>query len=252
MTATALNDQTIVVVGAASGIGRAAAGLLGARGARVACLDQDVPGVEATAAGIEGQGGSALAGRIDVTQPETIAPALRAVVDRWERIHGLVNCAGITGQTNILSHEVPFDDFDHVVRVNLYGSFLLSQSVLPLMLPHGYGRVLHIASIAGKEGNAGMVSYSASKAGIIGMVKAQGKEYATTGITVNALAPAVIQTPMVDQMPPEQVEYMTSRIPMRRTGTLDEVGELIAWIVSPAASYITGFTFDLSGGRAVY
>jgi 2-dehydro-3-deoxy-L-rhamnonate dehydrogenase (NAD+) len=249
---TGAAEQTFVVVGAASGIGRAAAELLGQRGARVACLDMDEAGVAETASSVAAAGGQALSGRIDVTQPDTIGPAFQAVTERWGQLHGLVNCAGITGMTNLRSHEVPLDDFDRVVRVNLYGSFLLSQAVLPLMLPYGYGRVLHVASIAGKEGNAGMVSYSASKAGIIGMVKSQGKEYATTGITVNALAPAVIQTPLVDRMPPEQVEYMTSRIPMQRCGTLTEVAELISWILSPAASYITGFTFDLSGGRATY
>jgi 3-oxoacyl-[acyl-carrier protein] reductase len=164
----------------------------------------------------------------------------------------LVNCAGITGETNRLSEDVDVEDFDLVYRVNLRGAFLLSRAVLPRMVAHGYGRVLHVASIAGKEGNAGMVAYSATKAGLIGMVKAQGKEYAETGVTVNALAPAVIRTAMVDAMPPAQVTYMTDRIPMKRTGTLAEAAELICWIVSPACSFTTGFTFDMSGGRAVY
>jgi NAD(P)-dependent dehydrogenase (short-subunit alcohol dehydrogenase family) len=120
------------------------------------------------------------------------------------------------------------------------------------MVQRGYGRVLHIASIAGEDGNAGMVAYSASKAELIGMVKVQGKEYAETGVTVNALAPAVVRTAMVDAMPDEQVRYMTDKIPMRRTGTLAEAAEMIAWIVSPACSFSTGAVFDLSGGRAVY
>ncbi len=120
------------------------------------------------------------------------------------------------------------------------------------MTASGYGRILHVASIAGKDGNAGMVSYSASKAGLVGMVKAMGKEYAQTGVTINAIAPAVIRTQMVDEMPESQVDYMLSRIPMNRCGTLDEVAEPISWTVSPAASYTTGFVFDLSGGRAVY
>jgi len=120
------------------------------------------------------------------------------------------------------------------------------------MLGRNYGRILHIASIAGKEGNAGMVAYSASKAAVIGMAKVQGKEYAETGITVNALAPAVIRTEMVEKMPPEQVDYMTQKIPAKRCGTLEEFAEMAAFIVSPENSFCTGFCFDLSGGRATY
>jgi 3-oxoacyl-[acyl-carrier protein] reductase len=120
------------------------------------------------------------------------------------------------------------------------------------MIKQEYGRILHIASIAGKEGNAGMLAYSASKAAVIGMTKVQGKEYAEMGITVNALAPAVIRTPLVDAMPGEQVNYMTDKIPMKRCGTLEEAVGLILYIVSPANSFTTGFTFDLSGGRATY
>jgi 3-oxoacyl-[acyl-carrier protein] reductase len=120
------------------------------------------------------------------------------------------------------------------------------------MLHQNYGRILHIASIAGKEGNAGMIAYSSSKAAVIGMTKVQGKEYAETGITINALAPAVIQTPLVDMMPPEQVKYMTDKIPAKRCGSLEEVVNIAAYIVSPMNSFTTAFTFDLSGGRATY
>ena len=120
------------------------------------------------------------------------------------------------------------------------------------MLAKGYGRILHVASIAGKEGNAGMTAYSATKSGLIGLVKSMAKDYPETGVTINALAPAVIRTPMVDQLPEETVKYMTDKIPMRRCGELAEVAAMIAWIVSPACSFTTGFTFDLSGGRATY
>lgn len=188
----------------------------------------------------------------DVTDADGLANEIEGVIHRFGGLEILLNCAGVTGMTNLKSHEVPISDFDKVVAINLRGAFLASRAVLPTMVAAGYGRVLHVASIAGKEGNAGMVAYSATKAGLIGMVKSQGKEYATTGVTVNALAPAVILTALVEAMPPEQVDYMTSRIPMGRCGTLDEVAEMIAWIVSPACSYSTGFTFDLSGGRAVY
>jgi 3-oxoacyl-[acyl-carrier protein] reductase len=168
------------------------------------------------------------------------------------RIDILVNSAGITGQTNIKSHEVPVENLRLVFEVNFMGSYLVSKYVLPWMLKNDYGRILHIASIAGKEGNAGMLAYSASKAAVIGMTKVQGKEYAQTGITVNALAPAVIRTALVDAMPEEQVVYMTDKIPMKRCGTLTEAADCALFIVSPENSFTTGFTYDLSGGRATY
>ena len=164
----------------------------------------------------------------------------------------LFNSAGIAGKTGIKTHEVPTEDFEHVYRVNLRGSFLMCKAVVPHMLQKGYGRILLMASIAGKEGNAGMVSYSATKAGVIGLTKAIGKEYAESGITVNALAPAVIWTPIHDTIPQEQIDYMTSKIPMARCGTLQEVADMATFIVSPENSFTTGFTFDLSGGRATY
>jgi 3-oxoacyl-[acyl-carrier protein] reductase len=169
-----------------------------------------------------------------------------------EQLHGVVNCAAITGKTNIKAHEVSLDNFDEVYRINLRGALILSQAVLPHMLQKGYGRLLHIASIAGKDGNAGMTAYSTTKAGLIGMVKSMGKDYAETGITINALAPAVIRTPMVAALPDATVKYMTDKIPMKRCGELDEAAQMIAWILSPACSFTTGFTFDLTGGRATY
>jgi len=252
-------DHRILVVGAASGIGRRTAELLAARGARVACFDRDATGAQRVAAALTRSagggpavGGPAVGGRLDVTDPGSAAAAVTRVREEYGGLEAVVNCAGITGQTNRPSHEVDLADFDEVVRINLHGAFVLSQAVLPGLLAAGYGRLLHVASIAGKEGNAGMVAYSASKAGLIGMVKAMGKEYAETGVTVNALAPAVVRTPLVDALPEATVTYMTDKIPMRRCATLDEVAEMIAFIVSPAASFTTGFTFDLSGGRATY
>jgi 3-oxoacyl-[acyl-carrier protein] reductase len=244
--------QGVVVVGAAGGVGRQTATLLAARGARVAALDRDLAGCRSTVAGLAGGAAEAFALEVDVTDQGSVSTALAAAEERLAGTSVLVNCAGITGTTNRLSEDVDVDDWDLVHAVNLRGAFLLSKAVLPAMVRRRYGRILHVASIAGKEGNAGMVAYSASKAGLLGMVKAQGKEYATTGVTVNALAPAVIRTPMVDALPDEQVSYMTDKIPMRRTGTLQEAAEMIAWIVSPACSFTTGAVFDLSGGRAVY
>lgn len=242
----ALDGQRVLVVGAGAGIGAEAAKLLSKRGAHVICADRRIEHAHAVAVEV---GGSAV--RLDVTDDEQLRAAIAGILAEG-RVHALVNCAGTTGQTGIRSDRVAVDDFDRVWSVNARGAFLLAQAVLPHMVEHGYGRILHVASIAGKDGNAGMVSYSASKAGLIGMTKAMGKEYAETGVTINSLAPAVIRTDMVAQMPEEQVGYMTEKIPMRRTGTLEEAAEAICWAIAPAASFTTGFVYDLSGGRAVY
>jgi 3-oxoacyl-[acyl-carrier protein] reductase len=240
------------VIGAASGIGRTAAHHLADLGCAVACLDRDADGRGATAADIAGAGGTSAAFAMDVTDMASTERAIAAMAERFGRIHALVNCAGVTGKTNLKGHEVDLDDFDAVYRINMRGALVVSKATLPHMLEHDYGRLLHVASIAGKEGNAGMAAYSATKAGLIGLVKVLGKDYADTGITVNALAPAVIQTPMVDVLPRATVDYMTAKIPMGRLGQLDECAAMIAWIVSPACSFTTGFTFDMTGGRATY
>ena len=242
-------DYNVVVVGAASGIGLEAARFLTAQGVRIAALDRNKDGVEAAAKAL---GPKAIARAVDVTDWSAVQSTVDSVAKEFGRIDALVNCAGITGKTNIPTHEVDIEDFDAVYRINLKGAFLLSKAVIPHMLAKKYGRILHVASIAGKEGNAGMAAYSSTKAGLIGLVKTLGKDYAETGITVNGLAPAVIRTPMVDALPQATIDYMTAKIPMRRCGELEESAQLIGWIVSPACSFTTGFTFDLTGGRAVY
>jgi len=189
---------------------------------------------------------------IDITNETEIQEAIEGTIGHFGSIDILVNSAGITGKTNVKSHEVEYTDFKKVFDINFSGSFFTSKYVLPCMLKNNYGRILHIASIAGKEGNAGMLAYSASKAAVIAMTKVQGKEYAQTNITINALAPAVIETALVKAMPQEQVTYMTDKIPMKRCGTLEEVANMAAFIVSDENSFSTGFTFDLSGGRATY
>jgi 2-dehydro-3-deoxy-L-rhamnonate dehydrogenase (NAD+) len=173
-------------------------------------------------------------------------------VASFGQVHAVVNCVGVQGPLGRRSHEVGLAEFDAVYEVNLRGALAVSQMALPHMIEHQYGRIAHVASIAGKEGNPNMIGYSSTKAGLIGMVKAQGKEYAEDGITINALAPAVIRTAFLDNQPSEVIEYMTERIPMKRPGTVDEVAEILAWIVSPASSFTIGFIFDLSGGRATY
>ena len=236
------SEQVAIVTGAASGLGRAIATKLQAEGAKVALLDLNTVEV----------GPGAVSFAIDLTKEEEIANVVNQIAEKFGRIDILVNSAGVTGATNIKSHEVDIDNLRFVFEVNFMASFFTSRAVLPWMLKQNYGRILHIASIAGKEGNAGMLAYSASKAAVIGMTKVQGKEYAESGITVNALAPAVIQTPMVDVMPEAQVKYMTDKIPMKRCGTLDEIAHMAAFIVSRETAFTTGFTFDMTGGRATY
>lgn len=248
-TSPRFSNQAAIITGGTSGIGLAVARRLRGEGASVTIFD-----VNSTSFGALGGefGHAGIFLKVDVTNEAEVQAAVAVVLGKFDRIDILVNSAGVTGKTNLKSHEVALDDFDRVLKIILYGTFLTSKFVLPVMTRQGYGRILNIASIAGKEGNAGMVAYSSSKAAVIGLTKVQGKEYAETGVTINALAPAVIQTPLVDVMPPAQVKYMTDKIPMKRCGTLDEIAAMVAFIVSPEAAFTTGFTFDLSGGRAVY
>ncbi|MEL6150208.1 MAG: SDR family NAD(P)-dependent oxidoreductase [Chloroflexota bacterium] len=231
------SEQTMVITGAASGLGLAITRHFADIGATVYAVDISEPAAAENVHPLV----------CDVTDMASVESALSDV-----DADVLINCAGITGDTNLKSYDVDPNNVQLVFQVNFFGSYHTSRVLLPGMAQRGYGRVLHIASIAGKEGNAGMLAYSASKAAVIGMTKVQGKEMAETGVTVNALAPAVIQTPMVDAMPEAQVRYMTDKIPMKRTGSLDEVVNMVAFIVSPGASFTTGFTFDMTGGRATY
>lgn len=243
------NEQQALITGGASGIGLALARKLQSLGVRVILCDRDSKILE-IAQKFVGENCTTLC--VDVTDLKAVETAIKDRISQTGPIDILVNSAGATGITNVKSHEVDPANVDFVFRVNFFGSYHTSRAVIPAMLQQGYGRILHIASIAGKEGNAGMMAYSASKAAVIGMTKAQGKELAETGITVNALAPAVIRTPMVEAMPPAQVTYMTDKIPMKRCGTLEEAADMAAFIISPDASFTTGFTFDLTGGRATY
>jgi 2-dehydro-3-deoxy-L-rhamnonate dehydrogenase (NAD+) len=244
-----LNNQVAIITGAASGLGFEIAKKLANLGVHLALLDISAPYLALIQAN---NAAKILFYKTDVSDEKAVAKGIKSVIADFGTVDILVNCAGITGKTNIKSHLVDSDDLRRVFDINFMGSYHTSKHVLPVMLQKNYGRILHIASIAGKEGNAGMLAYSASKAAVIGMAKVQGKEYAETGITVNALAPAVIKTALVDDMPEAQVMYMTDKIPMKRCGTLQEAANLVAYIVSPENSFTTGFTFDLSGGRATY
>jgi 3-oxoacyl-[acyl-carrier protein] reductase len=243
------NEQVAIVTGGASGIGLAVADKLQSLGVQVALLDLNPDGLETAREKLEGK---PFVVEANVSDESSVNAAVEKVIEKFGRIDLLMNSAGITGKTNLKVHEVSTEDFEHVYGVNLRGSFLICKAVLPHMIKANYGRICLMASIAGKEGNAGMTAYSTTKAGVIGLTKTMGKDYSDTGITINALAPAVIWTPIHDTIPQEQIDYMTSKIPMGRCGTLDEVASTATFILSPENSFTTGFCFDLSGGRATY
>lgn len=248
--------QVCIVTGGAQGIGRAIAMALAKEGARAVWIFDKLDGTAvATALAQEIPGIKAHALQLDLAEEAAVQKAVDEVARQCGgRVDVLVQAAGITGKTNLKTHEVDAADFQRVFDVNVKAVFLCAKSVLPLMLKSGYGRIVNIASISGKDGNAGMLAYSSSKAAVINLTKVMGKDYATLGkdITVNCIAPAVVQTAMVDAMPPEQVKYMTDKIPMGRTGKLHEVAATVLFAASSECSFTTGFCFDASGGRTVY
>ncbi len=243
------DQKTAIITGAASGLGNALSQRLLSLGTTVGLMDRHLEDFGKT---LEKYPAKAKGYALDVTDFTEVRQAIDDFRKQAGKIDILVNCAGIVGKTGIKSHEVEGADFENVFAVNVLGSFNTFKATVPYMLEKKYGRVLHIASISGKDGNAGMLAYSASKAAVIGMTKVQGKEYAETGILVNAIAPAVIRTAILDGQPEEQVKYMTDKIPMKRCGTLDEFVEMACFIISDQNSFTTGFTYDLSGGRALY
>lgn len=234
-------SRVAVVTGGADGIGAAVVERLKAEGAQVAILDLKEPAIPHP---------EVISHIADIGDEQAVNVAFAKIAAQFGRIDAVVHAAGIVGPNATKAVDVAIEDFDHVCRVNLRGSYLVSRAAIRQMEPAGYGRILLFASIAGKEGNAGMSPYSISKAGVIGMAKSLGKEYAESGITINAIAPAVIRTNMVAAMDPWQVDYMTEKIPMKRCGSLEEVAAFSCWLVSEEASFSTGAVFDLSGGRA--
>ena len=242
-------NQVVIVTGGARGIGFGIARRFVKLGAKVVLFDMEESSLRKA---VQELGGRASYEKVNVTSQREVNDAVGNVLRRFGSIHVVVQCAGITGKTGIRTEEVDFKNFQTVLAVNLSGIFLMCKAVLPQMRKQGYGRIVNIASIAGKEGNAGMLAYSSSKAAVIGLTKVIGKEYAEEGITCNAIAPAVVRTPMVDAMPATQVKYMTDKIPMKRTGEIDEIASLVAFVASREASFTTAFTFDATGGRATY
>jgi 3-oxoacyl-[acyl-carrier protein] reductase len=244
-------DQVAIVTGAATGIGHAIALRLGGEGARVLIVDFDGDEAERAAGELADQGIDVRIQLGDVADPDVAAASVAQALEAWGRIDVLVNNAGIGGNVAPI-WELPVEEMDRVYRTNLRGVFLFCHEVIPHMMERDYGRIVNIASIAGKEGNPRMVPYSATKAAVIGLTKSVGKELAATGIRVNCITPAVIQTRILDQLTPAQVDYMLERIPMGRTGEVSEVAALVAWLASTECSFSTGAVFDISGGRATY
>ena len=250
METTDINEHLILVAGAASGIGRQIATLLSKKGAIIAACDKNLAGLHKMKSEVDSENFHIF--EIDFTSEKSIVGCVEKVESELGPLKAVVNCIGILGKNGDKIESLDLADFDLVYSINLRGAVILTKAVIKGMADRGYGRIVHMASISGKEGNPLLVAYSSTKAGLIGMVKSVGKEYATTGVTVNAIAPALIESPMSDSFSESQLAYLKSKIPMNRLGTSDEVAEMAAWIISPACSFTTGFTFDLSGGRATY
>lgn len=242
-----ISGHHIYVSGAGSGIGRVIALDFARRGAKISACDINTEAIKA----IE-NGSTIKAIGADFTNEESILDSVKNAEQNFGPLHAVVNCVGILGKNGMKIEELDIADFDFVYHVNLRSAVILTKAVISGMAQRKYGRILHLASISGKEGNQFLVAYSATKAGLIAMVKAVGKEYAESGVTINAMAPALIESPMSASFSESQMTLLKSKIPMGRLGTQDEVANLASWIVSPECSFTTGFTFDLSGGRATY
>jgi len=240
-------NRKAIITGGASGLGRACAARIAAEGGAVVIwdnspekLDQDGPPVEA--AGVL---------KVDISDPAAVADAAEKTRKLLGKVDILVNSAGITGPTTPVS-DFPVDAWRRVIDINLNGTFYCCRAVVPMMVAHGYGRVVNVSSVAGKEGNPNASAYSASKAGVIGLTKSLGKELATQGVIVNCITPATFESPILEQLPQSQIDYMRSRIPMGRLGEVPEVAALVCWLVSEECTFSTAATFDISGGRTTY
>ena len=250
MSTIDLKGRKAIVTGAARGIGYAITERLLASGAAVALWDVDDAAARKAALGLSRLGEThALA--LDVTQEDAVRSAVAASEKRMGRIDILVNNAGIAG-SNATSWDYDPAEWRRIIEIDLVGVYLCARAVIPSMLARGYGRIVNIASVAGKEGNPNASAYSAAKAGVIALTKSLGKELAERGVLVNCVTPAAVETAIFDQMSKEHIGYMLSKIPMGRFGKVEEVAALVAWLASGECSFSTGATFDISGGRATY
>jgi len=240
--------RVAVVTGGAQGIGLAVAQRLVQSGARV-CLWDMVQGHLDEARKVLGTAAQTV--RVDVTSESDVANAAKATADAQGRIDVLVCSAGITGPNSTLV-DYPVDAWKQVFEVNVHGLFLCNRAVVPVMRTGDYGRIVNIASVAGKEGNPNASAYSASKAAVIALTKSLGKELASTNIRVNCVTPAAVRTGMFSQMTQQHIDFMLSKIPMGRFGQVEEIASLVGWLASEDCSFSTGATFDISGGRATY
>ena len=243
-----LKNRNAVVTGGAAGIGFAIAQRLAASGARVSLWDRDEKALADSARAI---GKGTHTARLDVSEESQVASARDSTLSVLGRVDILVCSAGITGP-NMSTWDYPVADWKQVLDINLTGVFLSNRSLVPHMQKNNYGRIVNIASIAGKEGNPNASAYSASKAGVISLTKSLGKELAKTGIRVNCVTPAAVKTGMFSQMTQSHIDFMLSKIPMGRFGEVEEIAALVSWLCTEDCSFSTGAVFDLSGGRAVY
>ena len=250
METTDIKGHLVLVTGAASGIGKEIATSFIKRGAIIAACDKNISALQAIKNEVNNKDFHIF--EVDFVNEDSIINCVSKVESDLGPLKAVVNCVGILGKNGEKVEQVDIADFDLVYAINLRGALILTKAVIKGMADRGYGRILHMASISGKEGNPLLVAYSATKAGLIALVKSVGKEYATTGVTVNAMAPALIQSPMSDSFSEAQLASLKSRIPMNRLGKTSEVADMAAWIISPACSFTTGFAFDLTGGRATY
>jgi len=239
--------RTAVITGGASGLGRAVAARIVAEGGRVALWDLDADGLKDAAVLV----GASHVEALDVSDQGAVAAAAKASNAALGKIDILVASAGITGAT-VPVHEFPLDNWRRVIDINLNGVFYCCREIVPFMLAGGYGRIVNVASVAGKEGNPNASAYSASKAGVIGLTKSLGKELATKGVIANALTPATFESPILEQLPRSQVDYMRGKIPMGRLGEVDESAAMVCFMASQECSFTTASTFDTSGGRTTY